>query len=169
MGKIIRLSKEIAEKIAAGEVVESPASVVKELVENSLDASASNVKVFIEDGGKKMIKVVDDGEGMSQEDADTSGYYRGTDEGGKLKETGSKHWTYTGIRATNESGFTGLPGGYRYYTGQFYNMRNATYILSSTERDTNFIWYRGLFYSFWQVSRFYNMKNNGYTVRCVKN
>lgn len=55
--------------IAAGEVVERPASVVKELVENSIDALAHRIDIYIEDGGLQMIKVVDNGEGMSKEDA----------------------------------------------------------------------------------------------------
>ena len=69
MNKIILLPSEISQKIAAGEVVERPASVIKELVENSLDAGASEVKVEILDGGKKLIRVTDNGQGMSREDA----------------------------------------------------------------------------------------------------
>lgn len=69
MGKIRQLDDVLSNKIAAGEVVERPASVVKELVENSVDASSSRIEVFIEDGGLQMIKVVDNGEGMSKEDA----------------------------------------------------------------------------------------------------
>jgi DNA mismatch repair protein MutL len=69
MNKIIVLPSEISQKIAAGEVVERPASIVKELVENSLDAGASEVKVEILDGGKKLIRVTDNGQGMSREDA----------------------------------------------------------------------------------------------------
>lgn len=69
MKKITVLSPETAQKIAAGEVIERPASAVKELVENSLDAGATDIRVELLDGGKKLIKVQDNGEGMSQEDA----------------------------------------------------------------------------------------------------
>lgn len=69
MGKIRQLDKQLANKIAAGEVIERPANVVKELVENSIDANASTISVYIEDGGLQMIKVVDDGDGMDQIDA----------------------------------------------------------------------------------------------------
>jgi len=67
--KIHILKSDIANKIAAGEVVQRPASAVKELVENSLDAGAASISVLIKDAGKILIQVIDDGEGMSSEDA----------------------------------------------------------------------------------------------------
>ncbi len=69
MSRIRILPENIANKIAAGEVVERPASVVKELVENALDAGARSIRVEVEAGGKRMMRVVDDGAGMSADDA----------------------------------------------------------------------------------------------------
>src|SRR5450432_3419128 len=69
MGKIRVLSDAVANKIAAGEVVERPASVVKELLENSLDAGATDIRVDVEAGGRRLIRIVDDGCGMLRDDA----------------------------------------------------------------------------------------------------
>src|ERR1041385_6784273 len=68
-GRIRILEEEVANKIAAGEVIERPASVLKELVENAVDAGATRIAVEMEDGGKRLIRVTDNGFGMSAEEA----------------------------------------------------------------------------------------------------
>ena len=69
MSNIKQLPKSVANQIAAGEVIQRPSSIVKELIENSIDAKAKNIKVIIQDAGKQSITVIDDGVGMSKEDS----------------------------------------------------------------------------------------------------
>src|SRR2546427_12874062 len=69
MGRIHVLPEHVANKIAAGEVVERPASVVKELLENSLDAGSTRIRIKVEAGGKRLIQITDNGCGMTRDDA----------------------------------------------------------------------------------------------------
>ena len=91
------LSPHVADMIAAGEVVERPASVIKELVENSIDAGAKNVTVEIQDGGATLIRVTDDGCGMAPEDAGVA----------FLRHATSKLHDERGLEAISTMGFRG--------------------------------------------------------------
>ncbi len=105
--------------------------------------------------------------GMSQAEADDIGW-RGSDEGGKLKEAGTTHWYDPNIGATNESGFTALPGGLRYDGGSFINLGYYADFWTATEDAASYAWYRGLSYDGADVLRLnYYYKNYGFSVRCV--
>jgi uncharacterized protein (TIGR02145 family) len=88
--------------------------------------------------------------------------------GGKMKETGSAHWAYPNEGATNESGFTALPGGYRYYSGTLFITDYAIF-WSSNESGTANAFYRHLQFNYEYVVRRAYTKENGYSVRCLKN
>ena len=89
--------------------------------------------------------------------------------GGKMKSTGTTLWTSPNTGATNESGFTGLPGGYRYSDGSFFSIRNYAFFWSAAEYDNFNAWYRSLNAINGNVYRFYNnFKSVGASVRCLK-
>jgi uncharacterized protein (TIGR02145 family) len=88
--------------------------------------------------------------------------------GGKMKETGTTHWTSPNTGATNSSGFTGLPGGYRDTSGPFYDIGYYGFFWSSSEYSTTLAWFRNLFYYNATVYRSYVTKGFGFSVRCVR-
>jgi len=88
--------------------------------------------------------------------------------GGKLKEAGLAHWNSPNTGATNETGFTALPGGYRYYGGTFYGIGYYGYLWSATEVSTSYAWYRSMIYDLSYVSRNYYNKKDGFSVRCLR-
>ena len=99
--------------------------------------------------------------------------YLGENAGGKLKATGTIEagtglWYDPNTGATNETGFTALPGGRRYGNGDFDNIRDYGNWWSSTEYFTNSAWYRYLYYDHSNVNRSYNFKSVGYSVRCLR-
>ena len=105
--------------------------------------------------------------GMSQTNADQT-YWRGTDERGKLKETGTTHWQSPNTGATNESGFSALPGGYRDSAGYLRDLGYYATFWSSTEYDSYHAWYRYLYYINSGVGRLSYTKQFGFSVRCVR-
>jgi uncharacterized protein (TIGR02145 family) len=89
--------------------------------------------------------------------------------GGKMKETGTAHWTDPNVDATNSTGLTGLPGGYRSFTGQYCYIHYLGLWWTSTEYDTKNAWYRRMlcysnFLDWWRFP-----KTMGFSVRCIKN
>ena len=105
--------------------------------------------------------------GMSRSEADAADW-RGTDEGGKLKETGTTHWNAPNVGATNESGFSALPGGLRTLNGIYNNIWHYAFFWSSTELTSSNAWFRYLINSNAQVYRYSDYKHDGFSVRCVK-
>ncbi len=106
--------------------------------------------------------------GMTQSQANYTGW-RGTDEGGKMKEAGLTHWNSTNIGATNSSGFTALPGGYRYYyDGSFDYIGSYGYWWSSSALSTTDVWYRKLGYNYSNVGRSDYDRGYGFSVRCIQ-
>jgi len=104
-----------------------------------------------------------------------SDYLGGTSvAGGKMKECTegscpeSEYWNSPNTGATNESGFTALPGGCRYNSGNYGNMGNRGYFWSSTENSSNSAYYWVLNYNYSEIYRYYNFKGYGTSVRCVK-
>jgi uncharacterized protein (TIGR02145 family) len=103
--------------------------------------------------------------GMSLGDQETTGY-RGTNVGGALKAT--INWNSPNTSATNSSGFTAFPGGYRYANGSYYNVGIGGIWWSSTESSSNLAWYRSLYYSGSNVYRISIANQSGFSVRCVR-
>ena len=88
--------------------------------------------------------------------------------GGKMKEAGTSHWLSPNTNATNSSGFTGLPGGFRFTDGGFYNIGFSGYWWSSSEATTNSAWDRNLFYYEGNVNSYGNDERVGFSVRCLR-
>jgi uncharacterized protein (TIGR02145 family) len=98
-----------------------------------------------------------------------TGTFLGSTAGGQMKETGTAHWFDPNVRATNSSGFTGLPGGYRSEIGQFCYIRYLGFWWTSTEYNASVAWYRLLlpyssFLDYWR-----HPKQMGFSVRCIQN
>ena len=105
--------------------------------------------------------------GMSQKDADHH-FGRGTDEGGKLKESAILHWNSPNTGASNQSGFSALPGGARGINGLFKNKHKTASFWSSSEFGSYYAWFRLLSYNDSDIFRFNCEKLYGYSIRCVK-
>ena len=105
--------------------------------------------------------------GMSESEVNNTGY-RGTDEGGKLKETGVVHWEIPNSGATNESGFTALPGGSRVGSGSYLSKGNSSTFWSSMEINDSIAWSRSLGYYDSEIYRTGSIKYSGFSVRCIR-
>ena len=97
-----------------------------------------------------------------------STFLGGDNSGGSLKEIGTTHWNSPNTGATNSSGFTAIPGGYRYRNGTFYELGVTFNFWSSTENTPNSPWSRTLFSSNTLIQKYYSESNRGMSVRCIK-
>ena len=88
--------------------------------------------------------------------------------GGKMKSSGTQYWVSPNLDATNESGFSGLPGGNRLSNGAFYGIGDGGIWWSSTEHDTTNAWFRALSYNHGYVFRSYSNEQIGVSVRCLR-
>jgi len=132
-------------------------------VEDSRNIAPAGWHVPTDDEWKQLEMVL----GMSQTEADSNGI-RGTDEGGKLKETGTSHWKSPNTGSTNESGFTALPGGYRNYYGSFSTMGYYAVFWLTTDSNSFSAWHRKLSYNSVNIDRSSESKKCGFSIRCVK-
>jgi uncharacterized protein (TIGR02145 family) len=89
--------------------------------------------------------------------------------GGKLKESGTTHWSSPNTGATNESGFAAFPGGFRLTNGSFSNIQNNGSYWSSTEFSAQSAYYWYMLFDHSDIARIYQNKSDGRSVRCVKN
>ena len=88
--------------------------------------------------------------------------------GGKMKESGTINWDSPNTGATNETGFSGLPGGYRFKNGKFFGLRTIGYWWSVNANDDTTSWYIWLRHDFPYMYRFHHFREHGYSVRCLK-
>ena len=105
--------------------------------------------------------------GMSQIQADAE-HWRGTNEGGKLKESGTTHWSSPNTGATNESGFSALPVGFRFVDGGYRELSMNVNFWTSTAWDGSVAWHRFLYYINSDVYRGHDSYRYGFAIRCVK-
>lgn len=88
--------------------------------------------------------------------------------GGKMKARGTRDWANPNVAATNESGFTGLPGGIRRYDGEFIGIGKIGFWWSSTQTGPVSVWSRGLYHAERRLIKANHSKNNGFSIRCIK-
>jgi uncharacterized protein (TIGR02145 family) len=88
--------------------------------------------------------------------------------GGKMKEAGIRHWQSPNTSATNENGFSALPGGQRRFDGAYVGIGSFCFFWAYAEIDSTFTWYRLLYYDWAEISLYCNSEQSGFSVRCVK-